>query len=262
MGAGARDARRAARGSLTPRSRGSLPRFFLDEWGRAAPLLAGTPLRRLTNAEQEQIAKVRSIRPEAVSLAGALRCLYYGVICGYPSWVLTDQARIIAEGRRLDGQPYPAIGSLEERKAHTLRGSKKNWPVGLATLERSPEFTGTVLLVEGGPDFLAALHFAITLDRWNVLPIAMLGRNAGAIHPRALEVLRGRKVRLYPHADEDGGGREAAQDWFEQLEAAGCDVGGFVLDGLTDHLGVPIKDLNELVFLSQKLIHRITHIIP
>src|SRR4051794_40226778 len=61
---------------------------------------------------------------------------------------------------------------------------------------------------EGGPDYLAALHFAIELDAMNVLPVAILGRNAGraALDPRALHLLRGRRVRLFPHADADGGG--------------------------------------------------------
>jgi hypothetical protein len=228
------------------------------------PALESLALRRLTNEEIEQLAATRSIRPEALSLAQALRTLRYATVCGFPSWVLIDDARKIAEARRLDGQPYPAYGSLGQRKAHTLRGSRKNWPVGLSILERCPRARRHILLVEGGPDYLAALHFIITQDQWHAVPIALLGRQTGrtSLDPHALELLRGRRVRIYPHQDADGGGVESARDWGRQLQGVGCTVDGFTFAGLTDRLGAPLKDLNELVFLEPQLIHRITHLIP
>ena len=86
-----------------------------------------------------------------------------------------------AEARRIDRKPYPAIGSLGERKSHTLPGSSKSWPVGiLPTGFEEPwlkEHCHKILLVEGGPDYLAACQL-IAAEVCNILPVAMLGSSA------------------------------------------------------------------------------------
>jgi hypothetical protein len=221
-------------------------------------------IRRLSGEEIAQCAVSRGISTAAVSLAQAMHCVRRAEVFGHPSWILTDPARIIAEARRLDGQPYPALGELQPRKAHTLKGSRKSWPAGVAVLERIPRFRGPILLVEGGPDYLAALHFALEHEAMNVLPIAILGRSAArtALHPRALALLRGRRVRLYPHADADGGGFQAAQAWAAQLQQQGCEVDAFDFRGLSDAHGAPLKDLNDLVRLPPEQRHRIRHLLP
>ncbi|MCF7784680.1 MAG: hypothetical protein K9N47_01080 [Prosthecobacter sp.] len=146
------------------------------------------PLQNGTEAERRLVAESRRITPEAVSLALALRTLTFSIVQGFRCWLLVDAEERVVEARRLDGMPFTACGTLGRRKAHTLRGSRKNWPLGAAVLRRIPQFR-TLLLVEGGPDYLAALHFAHELERWDVLPVAMLGRaargHAGARHGRA-----------------------------------------------------------------------------
>ena len=83
----------------------------------------------------------------------------------------------------MDGLIFPALGDLAERKAHTLRGSCKSWPVGVAVLQKRPHIRA-VLLVEGGPDYLAALHLCLERKVHDALPVAMLGRGTGSkIHP-------------------------------------------------------------------------------
>ncbi|MDB6138700.1 MAG: primase, partial [Verrucomicrobiaceae bacterium] len=144
------------------------------------------PLHRGTPEEVAAAARSRGLAPAALSLAQDLGTLRFGTVCGHDCWVLCDPSRRIAEARRMDRQPFPAIGTLGARKAHTLRGSAKSWPLGTGVLERRPHVRA-LMLVEGGPDYLAALHFCLEREVHDVLPIAMLGRGTGArIHPEAL----------------------------------------------------------------------------
>ncbi len=203
------------------------------------------PLQSGREEDRQLVAESRHITPEAVSLALALRTLTFAIVRGYRCWLLADAEERVVEARRLDGMPFPECGTLGRRKAHTLRGSRKNWPLGAAVLRRVPDFR-TLLLVEGGPDYLAALHFAHELERWDVLPVAMLGRGTGArIDPVALELMRGRRVRIYPHNDADGGGVKSARGWAAQLHKVGCVVDIYELTGLLRTDGTPVKDLND-----------------
>lgn len=219
-------------------------------------------LRSATAAELRAVAESRRIDTEAVILAHGLGTLRFGDVCSSPCWILTDDAGKIAEARRVDGKPFPPIGELPERKAHTLKGSRKSWPVGVAVLREMPEVR-TLLLVEGGPDYLAALHFANRRERWNVLPIAMLGRGAGvAIDAEALRLMAGRRVRIYPHADADGGGKASAEKWAAQLHGFRCQVDFFEFDNLTRRDGCPVKDLNDAAEISPEQQPELSDIIP
>ncbi len=203
------------------------------------------PLQNGTEADRRLVAESRHITPEAVSLALALRTLTFSIVQGYRCWLLVDAEERCIEARRLDGMPFTSCGTLGRRKAHTLRGSRKDWPLGAAVLRRLPQFR-TLLLVEGGPDYLAALHFANELERWDVLPVAMLGRGTGArIDPAALELMRGRRVRIYPHNDADGGGVKSARQWAYQLREVGCEVDIFDFTLLHRTDATPLKDLND-----------------
>ena len=203
------------------------------------------PLQNGTEADRRLVAESRRISPDAVSLALSLRTLTFAIVRGYRCWLLVDAEERCVEARRLDGMPFTQCGTLGRRKAHTLRGSRKDWPLGVAVLRRVPQYR-TLLLVEGGPDYLAALHFAQELERWDVLPVAMLGRGTGTrIHPAALELMRGRRVRLYPHNDADGGGAKSARQWASQLIGVDCQVDVFEFHELRRTDGTPVKDLND-----------------
>lgn len=246
--------RRKAQGGSAPQA-GAAPRVSFKEQATALlppapkeeahPDGIRVPLQNGTEADRQLVAESRHIVLEAVSLGLALRTLTFAIVQGYRCWLLTDAAGRIAEARRLDGMPFPEAGTLGRRKAHTLRGSRKSWPLGAAVLRRVPEFR-TLLLVEGGPDYLAALHFAHELERWDVLPVAMLGRGTGTkIDAAALELMRGRRVRIYPHADADGGGVESARRWAAQLNWVGCEMDLFDFSDLHRTDDTPIKDLND-----------------
>lgn len=229
-----------------------------------APTLTLPPLHGGTLEEIEQVARSRCLHFDAVSLACCLGTVAFGDVCGFPCWILTDAAHRIAEARRVDGKPFPAVGTLGERKAHTLKGSVKAWPAGVAVLENGRNYRA-VMLVEGGPDYIAALHFAITGGPrgWDVLPVAILGRNAGTrIDPHALELLKGLRIRIYPHRDADGGGMARAQIWAKQLHSIGCDVDFFDFTGLSRRDGEPVNDLNDAAVIAPVQQNELLEVLP
>ncbi|MBV9877605.1 MAG: hypothetical protein JO025_22960 [Verrucomicrobia bacterium] len=232
------------------------------------PVLLG--FRKGTLAELQRIAESRKIDVRAVELAQDLGTLRIGEVCGFESWILLDESGFCAEARRISRKPYPAITTekikLGERKAHTLRGSRKDWPVGLLPAKEYRQSVSTFLLVEGGPDYLAALHFILLQKRTEILPVAMLGRGQGlglkGLCSEAVEHFRCRRVRMVPHNDPDGGSYLSAVRWAKQLRSVGADVDAFLLKGLTKTDLAPIKDLNECVEISPEEARKLKELFP
>jgi len=243
------------------------PVFRAPEKTRSSgPNLSG--LRKATRAELQQIADSRKIDPRAVQLAQDLGTLRVGDVCGYLSWVLLDSSGLCAEGRRLNRKPYPAITKgkvqLGERKAHTLRGSRKDWPVGIIPAAGYRKSVEAILVVEGGPDYLAAHHFALKQDKTGILPVAILGRGQGlrGLHADSLEHFRGQRVRIVPHDDRDGGSYQTALVWCRQLTKLGCEVDFFVFKGLRKANGDRCKDLNDCVELAPEQLNTLEELFP
>ncbi|MDB4538241.1 CHC2 zinc finger domain-containing protein [Akkermansiaceae bacterium] len=208
------------------------------------------PLDRGNTSDIEKLSKSRRITPYSLNIAVEIETLRFGTICGHRSWILTDPNRNLAEARRLDGRPFDAVGTLPARKAHTLAGSSKAWPFGLTLAKGMATPGATILLVEGGPDYLAAFDFLTRLQRQGFQPVAMLGKS-NRFPADALELMAGRRVRIYPHHDPGGGGMEAAKSWFRQLSRVGCTVDGFSFEGLTRLDGKPVTDLNDLLLADE-----------
>jgi hypothetical protein len=228
-------------------------------------------LSRLLSGSTEawaQVARARQIDVAAVRLAQELGTLRFGKVCGHLSWVLLDSSGLCAEARRLDGKNFPAVTTddvqLSERKAHTLRGSRKDWPVGILPAAEYQKSAETVLLVEGGPDYLAALHFSLKQRKTGILPVAILGRGQGlrGLHPDSIEHFRGRRVRIYPHDDPDGGSYRSALRWAKQLRDVGAEVDFFTFKGLRKTNGELVKDLNDCVELAPELLSKIEELFP
>lgn len=199
-----------------------------------------------TEAEIFTLASLRHLSPHALALASGMGILRFGTVHGFRCWIITDESRRIAEARRMDGKPFPVSGSLGERKAHTLAGSDKSWPVGLHPRSRRPERFRRIAIVEGSADLLAAIHFIIEYEAWDTLPVAILGRSCKTLHPEALRSFRGRRIRLFPHADEDGGGLAAAKQWVALIPRGGSvRPDAFNFAGLTRSDGTAINDLND-----------------
>ena len=190
---------------------------------------------RGTDADLKKLANLRKISFDSCWLARAVGLLRFATWHGHPAWIITDKDRLNAQARRMDGAPWEAIGA----KAQTLPGSWANWPLGI----RTGSSHETLLLVEGGADLLAAVHFIQKASAETLYwPVAMLGASQ-KIHPDALPIFARKRVRIYPHTDAAGSG--AAERWTAQLEAVGATVDAFNFNGLRKADGSPIGDLND-----------------
>jgi CHC2 zinc finger len=173
------------------------------------------------NADQCcRIAALRRLSPIAPFTAAQIGTLVVGQVGGFDCWILTDEKRRLAEARRLDGHKFPAIGPLGERKAHTLKGSKKDWPVGLCPRLANHQKINTIVFVEGGPDYLAAMQL-IAISGGDALPVAMLGASA-KLCDEARILIGKRRVIIPVHSDQAG--KSAADTWGAWLERTGAEV--------------------------------------
>lgn len=186
-----------------------------------------------------RLAALRDISAGALELASRNGILVFGVHSGHEVFGVTDASGNALEVRRLDGQPFPANGVVDERKSHSIKGSSKSWPVGIANVgERQ-----TVLLVEGLPDLLAAFEVVHTEDaqQW-AAPVGMLSASA-RIDADALPLFAGIRVRVVPHLDSAG--EMGGEKWTRQLSSAGATVDVVRLAGSLKPDGSTIKDLND-----------------
>ncbi len=201
----------------------------------ATGLRAGSP------EDFAALAKLRGLSIAGIELAAERGLLAFADTRDARAWVVTDSTRLNAQARRLDGRDWEHLGGS---KAWTLPGSRAAWPVGAL------ESTGKrfVVLVEGGADLLAAHHLIAAEERRDdVAAVAMLGAS-GRIPDEALDLLKGKTVRLYPH--DDPAGFAAAARWTAQLETADCDVDRIDFAGMRRGDHDMIKDLNDFARLA------------
>lgn len=167
-------------------------------------------------------------------------------------WLLVDGPQMprgwmLAEYRNINRKAYG-----NGAKCFTAKGSKKGWPIGLSLASGDPN--QILLVVEGGPDFLAANVLVRHLRRADVLPVAIMGREITRLIPEAQQALAGRLVHIVPHRDrgESGeitSGRDAAVKWTDMLadDCGVTEVTWSSLEGLTRPDGQPATDLCEAV---------------
>jgi hypothetical protein len=180
------------------------------------------PIRPYSKEIAQGVAASRGLSITAVEFASLwLKTVVFAQVYGQPSWILTDASGCCSEARRIDRKPFYATETLAERKSHSLAGSNKSWPVGILPggFEKDwlRQHVHKILLVEGGPDYLAACQIVVEQDV-NILPIAMLGASQ-SIAENALAYFSGRKVAIVAHADDAGVG--AGKRWAQRIIAAG-----------------------------------------
>ncbi|KAB2639803.1 MAG: hypothetical protein DVB25_04970 [Verrucomicrobia bacterium] len=154
---------------------------------------------------------------------------------GHDCYIVTDPSNRAAEIRRLDRKPFG------KSKAFPLRGVDKSWLPGVELLRQAPQETG-VLITEGATDLLAAVDFYARYRRnrggtqaWQ--PVTLLGASCRTLHPEAIELIRGRYVRIVP--DADPAGDVMAEHWTRLLRKLECTVDVVTLPrntDLSDHL--------------------------
>ena len=198
-----------------------------------------------STAELRLLAALRGLNVEALTLATDRGLLRFATMQDGASrvtaWLVTDSDQRNAQARRLDGLTWQSLPG--EPKAKTLAGSQAAWPIGITEARSFP----CVALVEGGPDLLAAFHFALAEGRQDhVAVVAMLGASL-AIPDDALPLFADKRVRIFPHLDEAG--QDAAARWERQLVDIGAEVDCFSLAGVRKVDESVVKDLNDLAFL-------------
>jgi len=127
-----------------------------------------------------------------------------------------------------------------------LRGSQANWPIGITQANGFP----TIALCEGVPDFLAAFYlaWAAGVER-SIAPACMTGASC-SIHADALPLFRGKRVRIFGHADEPG--QTAMARWAEQLQTVEAEIDGFFFSSLLKADRSSVKDLNDFILADHK----------
>lgn len=172
------------------------------------------------------LSELRGIKPDAIKRVFKNGCLSFWREDDNTLWAVHDRDRLCIQMRRIDGEPFKSGA-----KGMTVAGSWATWPVGLLSEDKRK-----VILVEGGPDFLAAHQLLPSYD-----VIGMLGA-AMKIHPGFIPLLLGRKVVITPHNDEAG--REAAEKWSKQLAESSIQYS-------IRELPKDIKDINDYVKLKK-----------
>ncbi len=193
---------------------------------------------------------LRGLSDQAIACAERIGFLKFGKLYNREAWAITDEQKRIIEFRRLDGLKWESYGGISERKAHCV-GSGKSFPVGLETSSRRAREAGTfqMVLVEGAPDLLAAIHLIMVEGKVDsVFPVAMLGAASHRLDNDAKKFFSGMKVRIFPHADDAG--MKACIAWAKEIKAAGGIVDAFDLSGIVTMDGNAGKDLNDLVNLD------------
>jgi hypothetical protein len=198
----------------------------------------------------QRIATLRSIPIEGLRLASERKLLFR---YWYPSqgqcFVITDDARRNAICRRLDGKPFqdrdPETGQITQKKSKCLKGSEANWPIGIA---QSNGFAAIALCE--GIDVLSAFWLAYAGAAESlVAQVCMTGASC-RIHEDALPLFRGKRVRIFGHAD--AAGQAAVQRWAGQLRTVQAEVDGFDFSGLVKTDDSPVKDLNDFILADHK----------
>jgi hypothetical protein len=197
-------------------------------------------IRKPSETECRALAGLRGLDPGAFELAGRLGTLKIATVYGQKSWIITDQSAACAEARRFDGQPFTASG--KKLKSFALPGSRKDRPVGIASKNPALDAIKNILLVEGQPDYFAAMQLAL-MSEISFRPAAMLGA-AINIGLQAEKYLRGARVVIIPHNDRSGEGEKAALKWAAQIQALGA------TDCFIQRLPIVCNDLND--FLIQR----------
>ena len=190
------------------------------------------PVFHESTEEKSRLAELRNISPNAIDLCIERGLVRFGVWKGMQAWFVVDQSKRNAQARRLDGKPWDRINA----KAWTLPKSEASWPIGLNESLPYP----IVLLVEGGPDLLAAAHFIYCENREReAAPVAMLGAGH-RLKQEALIALAGKIIRIFSHADKRC--YSSTKRWAEQLRS----VDAVSFEGLKKTDESPVGDLNDL----------------
>jgi hypothetical protein len=182
-------------------------------------------LRSLTVRQRQTLASQRGLKTENIREAERRGLLYAIRSLEGWAWLITDGERQTASWRLFSGQPWRS-GRV---KAKCLPGSKAASIIGV----REALQYDWAVLVEGGPDLLAAM------DVWFDLGVVCALSANSRFDEQQLTDLKEAEVGMVICAHNDASGRKAAAEWERQLRSVRIRVRHYDLHG---H-----KDLNNYV---------------
>lgn len=162
-------------------------------------------------------AKTRGWTPEGIELAVSRGYLRFGIVQGRKSYIVMDSTGRCAEIRDIKRQPF--VGGKPQ---FPLSGVDKSWLPGAVHLVGATKDVG-VILCEGAPDLISAIDLYNRYDgpcRW--VCTSLLGSKCRSIHPDCAKLIKGRRVRIIPDADDAGD--EMAEVWKANVKALECHV--------------------------------------
>jgi len=194
-----------------------------------------------TPDEVKYLSDLRDIPLEALNLAIERNILRFSHNEAERAWVVTDVTGVTAQYRPLRKGIW-----LTGAKAKTARGSSANHPVGLPNTENSDN----VILVEGGPDLLAAHAVILWAEQSGIVDYGKtcaVGFLGAAMNPTKADAKKfeGKDILILCQSDEPG--IEASNRWRDSLLpfcASVTEIG--CADVITG-----VKDLNDLVSLPE-----------
>jgi len=193
--------------------------------------------------EQEAIASLRNLPREGLRWAAVDGILKVSNMDGHRSWIIRSGCGRHAQARRLDGGKFELCG--QQLKAKTLAGSIASIPIGRFFDVRWP----LVVLVEGGPDVLAAYAAIHKLGLLDVVAVCGILGAGLKLPTSSAATLRNRKTRILQHNDKAGD--EAADRWAQQIWDAGGKVDIWVPDqagaDLNDVFGLPPNEADAAI---------------
>lgn len=196
--------------------------------------------------ECRALGKLRGLHPGTFELGVRLGVLKAGILWDQKVWILTDPSFHLAEARRFDGKFLEPPGR-QPCKSFAFSGSDKHWPVGLITDLAAFDALNNLVLVEGMPDYFAALELALVHSLISLRPIAMLG--GARIHPATRPYFRGAHVLILPHNDRPG--RNFVVNWKSHVLALGAasvtvQPLPFIAEDLNDFLVLAANPENQM----------------
>jgi hypothetical protein len=170
---------------------------------------------RPTVMECVSLSMLRNLPSGCFDLAANLGFLKVGTHKGELLWFLTDASRRGAEGKTFTGEMCAASG----KKTAALPGTSKSWCYGL--ISDRPEWNAMkkIVVVEGLPDFFAALALLIDCPS-NARVISMLGASTKP-GDECRKYVRDREFLIIGHNDKDG--IKAREVWRKRLQEMGAD---------------------------------------
>jgi hypothetical protein len=184
------------------------PVYKIEEKPRPTTAPDLSHLKTPTQSEIGLIAASRRLMPEAVSMAADRGLLWCGHFWNQHVWAIADRTGQSAILRRIDGCKWS-----RGQKAIMAPGSHGDRFIGVAESTSFPR----IIIVEGGPDLLAAFQFILTTplfdyrDDFTVICAISTQSNFGQDAWR----FRDKYVQIIAHNDEPG--LKAAQKWRQQL---------------------------------------------